>query len=98
MRENELPEFMDVPRTIYGVHWILFAINMLTAGLMVIGFELYAFILCSLIAHYILKSITEKDSHLVASYYGYFYQADCYEPWPNNDNIRPDGFGNKVLM
>lgn len=95
LRESRLRTSFTEPKAISGVDFKLFTINVAVAVFMVISFRLWQWLPLTVVAHFFLKNITQKDSDALDVYVRYSKQCNRYEPWPMVGQMygrRPVGF------
>ena len=95
LRESKLSASFTEPRSLAGVAFKLFVINVAVAAFMLITFKLWQWLILSVIAHFFFKNMTKNDPDALEVYTRYSKQGDRYEPWPLVDQQygqRPVGF------
>lgn len=82
-------------RTLAGAEFGLALINIMFAGVMLLGAGLWQLTLVALGIHLLLVMLHKYDPKLKRVYLRYMRQGDIYDPFPGFDqkrNERPEGF------
>lgn len=95
-RVNRLHAALVEPLLIAGVEKPFAIVNATMAIALVGDLHLYGWIPLAVLAHLVLRRITQDDPFTRQIYVKYNQQGDRYEPWPHvrgHRGRRPEGFG-----
>lgn len=82
-------------RTLAGAEFGLALINIMFAGVMLLGAGIWQMAIVAAVIHLLLVMLHKYDPKLKRVYMRYMKQGDVYDPFPGFDqkrNARPEGF------